>query len=76
MIKEHDRIVLTTDLPDNHLDSGDVGTADHIYAGGAAYEVEFFTLDGHTAAVVTMDAAHVRPVSRAEILHACPLFAL
>ena len=75
MIADQDRIVLTTDLPDDHLASGDVGTVVHVYAGGAAYEVEFFTLDGHTAAVVTIDAAHVRPVSRAEILHARSLSA-
>jgi hypothetical protein len=73
MIAEHDRIVLTTDVPDDHLASGEVGAVVHVYADEAAYEVEFFTLDGHTAAVVTIDAAHVQPVSRAEILHARPL---
>jgi len=40
MIAEQDRIVLTTDLPDDHLASGDVGTMIHVYAGGAAYAVE------------------------------------
>ena len=33
-------------------------------------EVEFLTLDGHTAAVVTLEATQVRPVGRHEITHA------
>ena len=66
MIKEHDRIVLTTDLPEDGLAAGDVGTVVHVYAQGAAYEVEFFTLDGRTAAVVTIEASQVRPVQRTE----------
>ena len=37
---------------------------------GQAYEVEFLTLDGHTAAVVSLEASQVRPVSRREITHA------
>ena len=44
MIKEHDCIVLTRDLPDARLRAGDVGTVVHIHRGGAAYEVEFMTL--------------------------------
>ena len=51
-IKEHDCVVLTADLPDEKLKSGDVGTVVHVHKGGAAYEVEFMTLDGHTVAVV------------------------
>jgi hypothetical protein len=37
---------------------------------GLAYEVEFTTLDGRTAAVVTVEAAQVRPVGGREITHA------
>jgi len=73
MIQEHDRIVLTTDLPDDGLVTGDVGTVVHVYAQGTAYEVEFFTLDGRTAAVVTIEASRVRPVRRTDITHARPL---
>ena len=69
MLKEHDRIVLTTDLPDDGLVAGDVGTVVHAYAEGAAYEVEFFTLDGRTAAIVTIQASRVRPVNRTDITH-------
>ena len=70
MIKEHDRVVLTTALPAERLEAGDVGTVVHLYRDGLAYEVEFTTLDGDTAAVVTVEAAQVRPVHKREITHA------
>ena len=60
MIQEHERAVLTVDLPKNRLEAGDVGTVVHVYGDGAAYEIEFFTLDGHTLDVVTVEASHVR----------------
>lgn len=69
-IHELDRVVLTTSLPDEHLVSGDVGTVVHVYADGRAFEIEFTTLDGRTAAVVTVEASGVRPVGRREITHA------
>ena len=69
MIKEHDRVVLNTPLPSEGLEPGDVGTVVHAYEDGKAYEVEFVTLDGHTAAVATVEAAQVRPVSRRDITH-------
>jgi hypothetical protein len=70
MIKEHDRVVLKTAVPPEGLEAGDVGTVVHIYKDGLAYEVEFTTLDGKTAAVVTIEAAQVRPVGKREITHA------
>jgi hypothetical protein len=70
MIKEHERVVLTTAVPDHGLEPGDVGTVVHVYKDGEAYEVEFVTLDGHTAAVVTIEASQLRPVSKREITHA------
>ena len=45
MIKEHDRIVLTSDLPGEGLKAGDVGTVVHVHKQGEAFEVEFLTLD-------------------------------
>jgi hypothetical protein len=59
MIKEHDRVVLNTALPSEGLEPGDVGTVVHVYGDGKAYEVEFVTLDGHTATVATVEAAQV-----------------
>ena len=39
-------------------------------ATALAYEVEFTTLNGDTAAVVTVEAAQVRPANKREITHA------
>ena len=75
MIKEHERIVLKVPVPGNGLEKGDVGTVVHAYKDGQAYEVEFVTLDGKTAAVVTLEAAQVRPVGDREITHARELVA-
>ncbi len=70
MIKEHDRVVLTVDFAAAQLKAGDVGVVVHIYRDGAAYEVEFFTLDGQTLDVITVEAGQVRPVDAAEVMHA------
>ena len=75
MIKEHDRIVLKSDIAAEGLEAGDVGTVVHIYRDGLAYEVEFTMLDGDTAAVVTVEAAQIRPVHKREITHARELLA-
>jgi uncharacterized protein DUF4926 len=70
VIKEHDRVVLKKNLPAEKLRAGDVGTIVHIYSDAHAYEVEFVTLEGRTAAVLTIDATDVRPVNSREITHA------
>ncbi|MDQ3624268.1 MAG: DUF4926 domain-containing protein [Verrucomicrobiota bacterium] len=75
MINEHDRVVLTTPVPAEALEAGDVGTVVHLYRDGLAYEVEFITLDGQTAAVVTLEASQVRPIGHREITHARPMAA-
>jgi hypothetical protein len=68
-IKEHDCVVLKADLPGEELVAGDVGTVVHIHKGGAAYEVEFTTLDGHTLTVATVESKKLRPVSRRDVAH-------
>lgn len=70
MIKEHDRVVLTVPYPAERLEAGDIGAVVHVYPRDEAYEVEFVTLTGTTAAVLTVIAAHIRPVSSGEIPHA------
>ncbi len=70
MIKEHDRIVLTTDVAAEGLRAGDVGTIVHLYGDAKGCEVEFVTLDGRTAAVVTLELTQIRPVGSREITHA------
>ena len=70
MIAEHDRVVLTRPVPNERLEIGDVGTVVHVYQDGKAFEVEFTALDGHTAAVATVEASQVRPINSREITHA------
>jgi hypothetical protein len=52
-----------------------VDTVLHVDKDGLAYEVEFTTLDGKTAAVATLEAAQLRPVGNREITHARQLAA-
>ena len=52
------------------LNRGDVGTVVHAYKGGRGYEVEFVDGSGHTVALITVDAADVRPIGPGELLHA------
>ncbi len=70
ILKEHDRVVLVADVPAEGLVAGDVGTVVHVYRDGQAYEAEFFTLEGKTAAVITLEDSQVRPVGKREITHA------
>lgn len=69
-IKEHDRVVLTSDLPTEGLKRGDVGTVLHVHRDGGACEVEFLTLHGETAAVATVPLSQVRPVTQRDMTHA------
>ena len=69
MIREHDRVVLTAPVPNERLEIGDVGTVVHVYADGKAFELEFMTLHGQTAAVATLEASAVRPVTARDISH-------
>ncbi len=70
MIRELERVVLTTDLPEHGLKKGDLGTVVLTHRGGEGYEVEFVTLDGETIAVVSALASQVRPIGEREIAHA------
>jgi len=69
MINEHDCVVLTSDIPAEGLQAGDVGTVIHIHQNGAAYEVEFVTFTGQTVAVATVLQSQCRPVSSHDISH-------
>ncbi len=69
MIREHDVVVLTQDMPEKGLRSGDVGTVIHKHPSDAGYEVEFMTLSGQTIAVVTVMADQLRAVTRRDIVH-------
>jgi hypothetical protein len=62
-------VVLAQPIPEHDLKPGDVCTVVHVYRDGAAVEVEFVSGDGHTLAVLTLDANYVRPINEREILH-------
>jgi hypothetical protein len=76
MIKEHDCIVLTQDLPEGALRAGDVGTVVHIHRDAAAYEVEFMTLTGETVAVATVLPFQLRPAGQRDLSHVRELAAV
>lgn len=70
MLKELDTVVLTVDLPEQHLTSGDLGAIVVVHHNGEAYEVEFVATDGSTVAVETLYPAQLRKASeRKEIPH-------
>ena len=69
MIAELDQVILTVDLPEHGLRSGDMGTV-VLCHGDRGYEVEFVTLDGETVAVVSLSPSQVRPGTHGEIAHA------
>ena len=48
MLEEHDRIVLTRDLPAQDLEAGDVGTIVHASAKPSRW------IDGNTVAIATV----------------------
>ncbi|WP_395093511.1 DUF4926 domain-containing protein [Armatimonas sp.] len=76
MIQELDQVVLMTDLMDDGLQSGDIGTVVLVHRGGKGYEVEFISLSGETIAVVSVFANQVRPTGKFEIAHARPITAV
>jgi len=67
MIKEHDCVVLTKDLPEDALKAGDIGTVVHIHESAAGYEVEFMTLAGETVAITTLLPSQLRAIARRDI---------
>jgi hypothetical protein len=69
MIKEHDCVVLTTDIPGEELETGDAGTVVHIHGDGSAYEVEFMTLAGTTVTVAMILPFQLRPVTKLDLTH-------
>ena len=70
MIKELDQVVLTEDLPEYNLRTGDIGTVVLVHKQSQGFEVEFVTLSGDTVAVVSLAAVQLRPIGHREIAHA------
>ncbi|HZL34957.1 MAG TPA: DUF4926 domain-containing protein [Tepidisphaeraceae bacterium] len=62
-------VILTTQLPDEDLKAGDVGTVveRHVVAGMEdGYSVEFFDMTGQTVAVTTVKASLLRSPTQAD----------
>jgi hypothetical protein len=55
-MKELESVVLATDLPEEGLQRGDIGTIVLVHPGHKGYEVEFITLDGETVAIVSLSS--------------------
>ena len=72
MIEQYKEAVLTRDLPEKGLKTGDVGTVVDVHEAeaGAGYSIEFFSPSGETVAVATVIADAARPASGDEVLHA------
>jgi Domain of unknown function (DUF4926) len=69
MIQELDTVVLDVDLPEYHLEKGDIGTVVLIHQNYKGYEVEFITLEGETLLVISLFPSQIRTVKKREIPH-------
>ena len=69
MIQELDTVVLDVDLPEYHLEKGDIGTVVLIHQNQKGYEVEFITLEGETLVVISLFPSQIRTVQKREIPH-------
>ncbi|MBK9123549.1 MAG: DUF4926 domain-containing protein [Chloroflexi bacterium] len=69
MIPEFERAVLLEDIPELGFKAGDIGVVVDIHRGGAGYELEMMTADGHTLDVITVHAHQIRAVTRRDMLH-------
>lgn len=61
-----DTVVLTRDLPESGLRSGDVGAIVEVYED--AYEVEFVTGAGRTQALLALSEADLRRIGSGDLL--------
>jgi len=59
MVKEHDVVALTEDVPSEGLRKGDVGAVVHCYQAGDIYEVEFIDERGHTKRIASIPASRL-----------------
>ena len=66
-----DTIVLDRDVPEHGLRKGDLGAIVEVYEPDA-FEVEFVTASGKTAALLTLNARDVRPVADDDLVSVRP----
>jgi hypothetical protein len=61
-LEELDVVALTSDLPQEGLGAGAIGTVVHVFhQPNTAYEVEFVDDDGKTIAMATLTPDQIRP---------------
>lgn len=65
--RELDTVVLTHDVPDAGLCTGDLGAVVHLHSADVV-EVEFVTAAGRTQALLTLGTADVRAVRDDDLL--------
>ena len=59
MLKEHDVVTVTVDVPAEGLSAGDVGAIVHRYTDQDAYEVDFLDAQGRSKGVVTLSGSRL-----------------
>ena len=69
-LKEHDRFVLTEDMPAEGLHAGDLGTVVMVHDDPPGYRGEFTWLDGRTRAIVGLNPDQVRRAKGNEVARA------
>jgi hypothetical protein len=71
------RVALKTDLPEQHLRSGDVATVVEYHPGWQeqepGYSSEVFNAIGEAVAVITVRESQIEPLNSNELLHVRPL---
>jgi hypothetical protein len=70
MIEEFEQVALTRDLPEYHLQAGDVGTVVDITPNYKQFTLEFFNFAGDTVAIIPVSPEDVRRLEDNEVLHA------
>ena len=67
MLKEHDVVTATVDVPDQGVAAGDVGAVVHCYPS-ETYEVDFVDDHGRGKGVVTLSAAQLLRLNLVSLL--------
>ena len=66
-----DTIVLNRDVPEHGLRKGDLGAIVEVHEPDA-FEVEFVTASGRTAALLALNARDIRPVADNDLVSVRP----
>ncbi len=70
MLKEHDVVTVTTDVPEERLSAGDVGAIVHRYPENDVYEVDFVDEHGRARGVVTLSGSQLLRLNLSSLLTA------